>query len=126
MELFDTHAHLDDPQLEEQLDQVLQRAADAGVAQVVAVGTTAESSGACVAMAQQQPTLLAAVGIQPNHVAEAGSGDWDRIVQLARSGKAAAIGETGLDRHWDYTPFALQQQYFDRHLRLCRRPACRW
>ncbi len=45
-------------------------------------------------------------------------GDWERIVALAGEPGVVAIGETGLDRHWDFTPFDVQQDYFDRHLRL--------
>ena len=50
--------------------------------------------------------------------AEAAPGDWDRIVALADHGRVVAIGETGLDRYWDFAPLELQQDYFDRHLRL--------
>ena len=44
--------------------------------------------------------------------------DWDQVVALAQSTEVVALGETGLDRHWDYTPFDVQQDYFDRHLVL--------
>lgn len=62
--------------------------------------------------------VFAAVGMQPNYLAEAQPGDWDRIVAMLGEPGVVAIGETGLDRHWDFTPFAMQQDYFDRHLRL--------
>ena len=62
--------------------------------------------------------VSAAVGIQPNYVAEAAAGDWDQVVRLAEANKVVALGETGLDRYWDYTPFSVQEDYFDRHLRL--------
>lgn len=116
--LFDTHAHLDDEQLLLQLPDVLARARDAGVESVVAVGTTLASSRAAVEIAGRYPGVYAAVGIQPNHVAEAAAGDWEQIVELAKAPRVAAIGETGLDRYWDYAPFELQQEYFDRHIRL--------
>jgi TatD DNase family protein len=56
--------------------------------------------------------------MQPNYLAEARSDDWDRIVAMVGSPGVVAIGETGLDRYWDFTPFELQQDYFDRHIRL--------
>ena len=56
--------------------------------------------------------------IQPNYTAAAEPGDWDRIVALAGQPRVVAIGETGLDRYWDYAPIDVQQDYFDRHLRL--------
>jgi TatD DNase family protein len=121
LELIDTHAHLDDERFAADLPAVLGRAAAAGVAQVVTVATTAASSHTCVRLASDYPPLFATVGIQPNHVAEAGPGDWDEVVGLAAREKVAALGETGLDRHWDYTPFAQQEDYFARHLGLARR-----
>ncbi len=86
----------------------------------MAVGVTAASSAATVRLAAENPAIFAAVGIQPNYCAQAEPGDWDKIVELASSPKVVAIGETGLDRYWDYTPFPVQQDYFDRHLRLAQ------
>ncbi len=118
MNLFDTHAHLDDEQFDDIRSDVVKRAREAGVRQIVAVGTTADSSEKTVELAAQFEEVLAAVGIQPNYCAAAKPADWDRIVALARQPGVIAIGETGLDRYWDYTPFELQQDYFDRHIRL--------
>jgi len=116
--LIDTHAHLDDPRLAHDLAAVLARAAAAGVGQVVAIGTTAGSSAAVLEIADAYPGVFAAVGIQPNHVAEAVPGDWERVVALADRPGVVALGETGLDRYWDRVPFPTQQDYFDRHLDL--------
>lgn len=116
--LVDTHAHLDDGRLRGRLIEVLKDAREAGVAQIVAVGTTAEDSGSILAIARQHLGVYAAVGIHPNESGEAQPGDWDRIVELARQPEVVALGETGLDRHWDRTPFAVQQDYFARHLDL--------
>jgi TatD DNase family protein len=119
--LIDTHAHLDDERFAADLPAVLQRAAAAGVVQVITIAVTAASSHACLGLAAQHPPLFATVGIQPNHVAEAAPGDWDEVVCLATRAKVVALGETGLDRYWDYTPFAQQEDYFARHLELARR-----
>ena len=120
MELFDTHSHLDDPQFDPCRDLVLQRAREAAVVSVIAVGTTAVSSQTCVDLAQRYACLYAAVGIQPNYAAEQTAADWDRIVQLASQPRVVALGESGLDRYWDFTPFDMQQDYFDRHLSLAQ------
>jgi TatD DNase family protein len=120
-ELIDTHAHLDDDQFRNDLPAVLDRAAAVGVRRVVTIATTAPSSAACVALAARHPALRATVGIQPNHVAEAAPRAWDEVVRLVTSDKVVAVGETGLDRHWDYTPFPQQEDYFARHLELARR-----
>ncbi len=115
---FDTHAHLDQASFDADRAAVVARAASAGVQNIVAVGVTAPTSAACVALAEKHAGLHAAVGIQPNYVHEAEPDDWERIVALTRKPGVVAIGETGLDRHWDDAPFDVQQDYFDRHLRL--------
>jgi TatD DNase family protein len=119
-EVIDTHAHLDDEQFKDDLPAVLERAAAAGVARVVTVATTAPTSAVCVALAAQYPMLAATVGIQPNHVAEAAPDAWDEVVKLVDRPKVVALGETGLDRYWDYTPFSQQEDFFARHLELAR------
>ncbi len=118
MSLIDTHAHLDQDEFASDRAAVIQRAVEAGVEKMVAVGIGVESSERSIRLAAEHEGVFAAVGIQPNYCAEAADGDWERIEQLIRQPKVVALGETGLDRHWDYSPFALQQDYFDRHLRL--------
>jgi TatD DNase family protein len=121
LELIDTHAHLDDERFHDDLPAVLQRATEAGVRHIVTIATTAQDSAACVALAERYPNLSATVGIQPNNVAKALPGDWDAVVQLVGRPLVVAVGETGLDRHWDDTPFPQQEEYFARHLELARK-----
>jgi TatD DNase family protein len=121
MTLFDTHAHLDDDRFAADLPAVLERATVAGVEHVVTIATTAPSSAACVALVARHPLLYASVGIQPNHVAEAASDAWDQVLRLVNAEKVVAVGETGLDRHWNYTPFPQQEDFFGRHLQLARK-----
>jgi TatD DNase family protein len=116
--LFDTHAHLADEQLAGDVPAVIERAAAAGVTSILAVGTTAAGSRDCLALAQQYPGVWSSAGIHPNHAAEANSGDWNEVVQLAQEPRVVALGETGLDLYWKDTPLAVQQDYFDRHIRL--------
>lgn len=118
---IDTHAHLDDERFHADLADVLARAADAGLERIVVVATTASDSQRYVELAQQHPLLRATVGIQPNHVAEAAPTAWDEIAALAQRPEIVALGETGLDRYWDRTPFAQQEDYFARHLELARK-----
>lgn len=120
MPLVDTHAHLDQEEFEADRAALIERARAAGVETIVAIGVTALSSEVVTQLAGQYAGVFAAVGIQPNHVAEAEPGDWERIVALVDRPKVVALGETGLDRYWDRAPFDLQQDYFDRHLRLAQ------
>jgi TatD DNase family protein len=120
--LIDTHAHLFDERFAADLPAVLDRAAAAGVVCVIAIGIDGPSNRATVELASRFSRVVAAVGIQPNHAAEAAPGDWDEVVRLAEAGPpVVAIGETGLDRYWDRCPFPIQEEYFARHLALARR-----
>jgi TatD DNase family protein len=120
--LVDTHAHLDDEKFHADLPAVLERARAAGVVRIVTVATTAPTSRISVDLAVRHPDILVAtVGIQPNNAAQAAPGDWDEVVSLATAERVVALGETGLDRYWDYTPFPQQEDYFARHLALARR-----
>ncbi len=121
MELFDTHAHLDDKHLAGDLAGVIERARAARVTRILAVGTYEESSRHCAAIAEREPAVWAAVGIHPNHITEAQPTDWDVIVKLAEQPRVVAIGETGLDLYWKDTPLPQQQDYFDRHLALSQK-----
>lgn len=117
---FDSHAHLDQEEFASTLPEVVSRARQAGVTDVLLVGVTPDSSERSIELAQQHQ-LHAAVGIQPNYVAEVTSNAWDRILDLAGRPGVVALGETGLDRYWDNSPLELQQDYFDRHLRLSQK-----
>ncbi len=116
--LVDTHAHLEDRRLSSDLPGVLARAREAGVVQIIAIGTTAATSQTCVELAERHSGLFAAVGIHPNDASDAGESDWSAITELVKRPGVVAVGETGLDRYWDHTPFAQQQEWFDRHLSL--------
>jgi len=119
--LFDTHTHLDQPEFDEIRNSVVERAQAAGVESIIAVGTTAAASRKCVELAARYSGVYAAVGIQPNYVAESAPGDWEEIEALVAAPGVVAVGEMGLDRHWDFTPFDQQREYFDRHIELARR-----
>jgi TatD DNase family protein len=116
--LVDTHAHLDDRRLRDELEGVLGRAVTAGVAQIIAIGTTAATSNAVLQLSREHRGIFAAVGIHPNDAAETGQHDWPAILDLVAQPGVVAVGETGLDRYWDRTPFPQQQEWFDRHLGL--------
>ena len=121
MQLIDTHAHLDEQAFDTDRDEVIQRATDAGVTAIISIGITAETSRRAVELAQQYPNVYAVVGIQPNYVADVGEKDWQEIEELAVASKVVGIGETGLDRYWDYAPIQKQAEYFTRHIDLAKK-----
>ncbi|HEY2837957.1 MAG TPA: TatD family hydrolase [Pirellulales bacterium] len=118
MRLFDSHAHLNQPEFDDDRAALIARAVAAGVETTVTVGYSVASSRQSIEIAAAHASIFASVGIQPNDTIHAAPGDWDEIVRLAAAPRVVALGETGLDRYWDTSPLALQQDYFDRHLRL--------
>ena len=95
--IIDTHAHLNFPDYADDLDGVVQRAAEAGVERIVVIGTDVEGSRECVALAERFPGVYAAVGIHPNHAIEAAPDAVAALRELAKHPKVVAIGESGLD-----------------------------
>jgi TatD DNase family protein len=116
----DTHCHLNEEAFAADLTETVARARAAGVAQMLVIGCTLASSRRAVALAEQFTSLFAVVGIQPNYVHEAGPDDFTEIARLAESPRVVGLGETGLDRYWDFAPLELQRDYFRRHLALSR------
>ena len=121
MELVDTHAHLDDERFASDREAMMARAAEAGVTRMIAVATTAATSRACIDLASRSPMLWATVGIHPNNISKEPTGAWDEVAALKGEHKVVALGETGLDRHWQSTEFDVQEDYFARHLALSRK-----
>lgn len=119
MNIIDTHAHLDLPEFQDDLSEVLQRAAEAGVGRIICVGTTLDSSRRCVELARRYPDrIYATVGVHPNYCSEPGEDDWERLERLLALPHVVAVGETGLDFHHDYASPQLQEEFFRRHIRL--------
>ena len=116
--MIDTHCHLADPAYAADLPQVLERAWHTGVARVVVIGESLDRADAALAMAAAEPRLVATAGIHP-HDAVQWSGDAEASLrQLLRHPQVVAVGETGLDFHYDHSPRPLQHQAFEAQLGL--------
>ena len=119
--LFDTHAHYDDEAFDPDRDAVLSALPEQGVALVLNPGCDLPSSRKAVAYAQTYPHVYAAVGVHPENCADFTSADIDALRQLAQKPKVVAIGEIGLDYHWEDNPGREEQQaVFRRQLQLAR------
>ena len=97
--LIDTHAHLDYSDFDEDRAQILSRAAERGVTEIVSIGTRIDSSTKAVELAENFPTVWATVGIHPGEVDEAPEDVIERLCALATSRRVVALGEIGLDYH---------------------------
>jgi TatD DNase family protein len=114
--LIDSHCHLADPAYDADRGQVLDRAWEAGVARVVVIGESRAASERALELCRNQPRLITTAGIHPHDAAT-----WDTATEswlrgLLRDPRVAAVGETGLDFHYDRSPRPAQRQAFEAQL----------
>ncbi len=118
MKLFDTHCHLTDEKFTEDFDKVLQRMKDTGIELAVVIDDASREEYNAFRLAEQYDFLYAAVGLHP-HDASKWSGDIEnRIRQAMKHEKCVALGEIGLDYHYDLSPRDAQREVFRRQLEL--------
>lgn len=120
MRLIDSHTHLDDAQFSEDRAAVIARARAAGVERMLAIGTGGGPPDleAGVRLAAEYPFVLATVGVHPHDAAKATDATFERLRELAAHPKVVAIGEIGLDYHYDLSPRDVQRAVFSRQLGL--------
>jgi len=116
--LFDTHAHLDFPEFEQDRVTLIQHWEAENVVGVIIPGIDVASSQRILDIASFSVRFHAAVAIHPNHTLSTTEDDWQTICGLAQRDDVVAIGETGLDRYWDDAPFNGQIDMFHRHIEL--------
>ncbi|HUF50523.1 MAG TPA: TatD family hydrolase [Longimicrobiales bacterium] len=116
--MFDSHCHLTDDRFARDVDDVIARAWDAGLTGIVTVASDADDAVAALALAGREPRIHATAGVHPHVAAQATDGDLARIRDMIEAGAAVAIGETGLDFHYDNSPRDTQRRLFDWHLQL--------
>ncbi len=119
--LVDSHCHLDFPDFEGEVDALVERARDAGVGCLVTICTRPRQAEDVIALAERHESVFCAIGLHPHHVAAEGAPEEGDLVALAGHPKVVALGETGLDYHYDRSPRNLQQESFRRHIRAAAR-----
>ncbi len=115
---YDTHAHLDYPDFEAALCEIIERARAAGISRIISIGTDLESSRQAIAMAERFEAVFAVAGWHPTNVNEAPKELRDDLRALARHPKVVALGETGLDYHRLPETVPEQEVYKQRQARL--------
>jgi TatD DNase family protein len=118
--LVDSHCHLDDPKFDEDRERVIERALAAGVGHMMAIGTGSGPPDLEVAIRQadRYPFLYATVGVHPHDAAKATPDTMARLRDLAAHPKVLAIGEIGLDYHYDFSPRDVQRAVFEQQLAI--------
>lgn len=118
--MIDSHAHLNDPRFKKDLSQVIDRATTAGVNTVINIGYDLKSSKKAIKLAEEYPQLYAVIGVHPHDAKTFTEEIEENLKELAVHPKVVAIGETGLDYHYDNSPRDVQRQVFRRQLTLAQ------
>jgi TatD DNase family protein len=119
--LVDSHCHIDMPQFDADRDEVVARARAAGLAEMLVVGEVDEGEALARSLrVAESYGLPVTAGVHPHQARLADESAWDEIGGLAREGRIVAIGEIGLDFHYDYSPRETQREVFRRQVRLAR------
>lgn len=118
--LTDSHAHLEMREFDRDRDEVVRRAAAAGVKRIVTVGTTLSECEKAAAIAAANPSVYAAIGIHPHEVKSIRKETYDRLKKIAGGEKIVAYGEIGLDFFRNISPPDVQVRRFGEQLELAR------
>ncbi len=118
--LFDTHAHLDATAFDEDRQQLISTLSEKGIGLVMNIGCCLASSKDCIAMAEKYPHIYATVGSHPDSADEVNEQVLDEYRQMCRHEKVKAIGEIGLDYHYEDIPREIQQKAFRMQMELAR------
>ncbi|WP_188207375.1 TatD family hydrolase [Alkalibacillus aidingensis] len=119
--LFDTHVHLNADQFMEDRDEVIERAKEAGVTHMVVVGFDRKTIPLAIEIAEQYDFIYAAIGWHPVDAVDMKEEDLGWIEELSAHPKVVAIGEMGLDYHWDKSPKDVQKQVFREQIALAKK-----
>ncbi len=118
-ECIDSHVHLDMPAFDEDREEVIQRAHENGISQMITIGCGLPSSKAATKIAEEHPSIFAAIGVHPHDAEEATQEELDGLEKLLHeSPKVVGIGEVGLDYHYMNSPKEAQQKIFRHFIRL--------
>jgi TatD DNase family protein len=118
--LIDSHCHLDFPDLNAELDAVLARARAAGVGLMVTISTRVGRFNELKAIVEAHDDVFCSIGTHPHNAAEEPDIMIEELVELARHPKVVAIGEAGLDYHYDHSPRDMQKKSFRTHIAAAR------
>lgn len=116
--LIDAHAHLTFDAFSGQIESVLSRSVDAGVMAWVTIGTTTEENAKAVALAERFDNMYATLGIHPHYAKDVTSADVEAFRELAKSPRVVAVGETGLDFHYNFSKQEAQKDIFRKELEI--------
>ena len=118
--IFESHAHYDDEAFDEDRETLLSAMQENGIAHIVNVGASLESTASTIALAQKYPFIYGAAGVHPNETGALNEENFLWLAEQCRQPKVVAVGEIGLDYYWDEPAREIQKKWFERQLDLAR------
>jgi TatD DNase family protein len=119
--LIDSHAHYDDEKFDLDRDEILTQCVNHGVTHIINAGCDLKSSEACIDLSRKYPFMYAAVGVHPHEASSCGENTLEALTAMTGEKKVVAIGEIGLDYHYDFSPREVQREWFAKQIALARK-----
>lgn len=116
---FDSHSHYNDKQFDEDRDEILSNLKNHNVGYVVNIGADMKSSLESIELSEKYDFVYASVGVHPHDAKSVTQNDYDTLLQWLKKDKVVALGEIGLDYHYDYSPRNTQIEVFTNQLKIC-------
>jgi len=116
--MIDTHCHINDKKYESEINDIVLKAIDAGVKKMICVGVDLESSEKSIQIANNFEAVYASVGYHPHESKDAEKGYLYELEEMAKNPKVVAIGETGLDYHYNISSESIQKKIFNEQIEL--------
>lgn len=118
--IFESHAHYDDKQFDEDRDELLNSIRDNGIEYIVNVAASIETTKNTIKLVKEYPFVYGSVGVHPNDAAELNDEKFEWLREMSKHEKIVAIGEIGLDYYWDEPDREVQKHWFDRQISLAK------
>ncbi len=119
--MIDSHAHYDDEKFDLDRDEILTQCVNHGVTHIINAGCDLKSSEACIDLSRKYPFMYAAVGVHPHEASSCGENTLEALTAMTGEKKVVAIGEIGLDYHYDFSPREVQREWFAKQIALARK-----
>ncbi len=116
---FESHAHYDSEQFDGDRYELIEQLKKSGIDYIINIGSDIKSSEVSVELSKKYDFVYAAVGIHPHEAQNVSDEDYDKLINFLKEDKTVAVGEIGLDYHYDFSPRDIQRQVFKKQLKIC-------
>lgn len=120
---FESHAHYDSEQFDNDRYELIEKLNKSGIDYIINIGSDIKSSAVSVELSKKYDFVYAAAGVHPHEAQNVKDEDYDTLISYLKEDKTVAVGEIGLDYHYDFSPRDIQRQVFKKQLKICENVA---